>query len=78
MGRKVIAVLFGLGLPLLAATTDAPAVERAADDCQSRCYDAKSKAYQHCRSIPATDRRARQDCFRQADQALARCLARCK
>ncbi len=48
-----------------------------ASSCQD-CHKAKSRAYQHCRSIPPTDREARQRCFQKADRELQQCLKTCK
>ena len=47
------------------------------DDCRAACHRAKSLAYQRCRAIAPSDRERRGRCFRQADLALERCLARC-
>ena len=48
----------------------------AVDSCQP-CYDAKSLAYRACQEIPATQREARDTCFRAADSAIGKCLDSC-
>ncbi len=49
-----------------------------ASQCNATCYTAKSVDYQRCRQISAADRAARTTCFQRADQALQRCLRRCR
>lgn len=46
--------------------------------CAEACYQKKSMAYQRCRDIPPAKRDARNRCFREADQALQRCLRACR
>jgi hypothetical protein len=65
------------GVMLALGTWSGPAPQPAAS-CQESCYQAKSTAYQHCRSIPPSNRAARLKCFKEADQALKRCLNKCK
>lgn len=45
--------------------------------CKRACYRVKATAYENCRTRPAADREARQQCFRRADEALATCLETC-
>ncbi len=48
-----------------------------AASCQE-CHTQKSQAYQKCRSVPPTNREARNRCFANADRALKACLKSCK
>jgi hypothetical protein len=45
--------------------------------CQETCFQAKSTAYQKCRTISPRDHTARVSCFQQADKELDRCLKAC-
>jgi hypothetical protein len=60
---------------LVGFTASGPQFPAAA--CQE-CHQQKSQAYQKCRSIPPTDRKARNRCFATADRALKACLKSCK
>jgi hypothetical protein len=60
------------------ASASGPPTPTPASACQESCYQAKSTAYQHCRSIPPSNRAARLKCFKEADQALKRCLKKCR
>jgi hypothetical protein len=50
----------------------------AGSPCRDACYEAKSVAYQRCRSISPANRAARRACFRKADAELQRCLKACR
>ncbi len=59
------------------SVTPGPAKIVPAGPCHTRCYQGKTRAYQHCRQIPPQDRARRNTCFRAADDALTRCLGSC-
>jgi hypothetical protein len=52
--------------------------EAAGSSCAEACYQQKTEAYQRCRKIPPASRAERARCFREADQALQRCLRSCR
>lgn len=70
-------VAWSVGVMLALSASGGP-TPRPASSCQESCYQAKSTAYQHCRSIPPSNRAARLKCFKEADQALKRCLNKCR
>jgi len=65
------------GLLLVLALGESPALPVNAS-CAEACYQQKSLAYQRCRGIPPAKRGERTRCFREADQALKRCLRACR
>lgn len=71
---KRIIFTAGLLLAMLLLVAYRPVVAASCADC----HKAKSRAYQHCRSIPPTDREARSRCFKKADRELESCLKSCK
>lgn len=73
--RLYIFAAAALAVFLLVGFTGSGPVPAA--DCQD-CHQQKSQAYQKCRSIPPTDRKARNRCFANADRALKACLKSCK
>lgn len=81
MGLRTIslAILLTIGLILGGASLSAGESQATPKGpCHTKCYRAKSRAYQRCRAIPPTDRDSRNACFKQADGALDRCLAGCR
>lgn len=76
--RIILGLALAAGL-LWGGATAAGGAEEATPTgpCHTKCYRAKSQAYQRCRAIPPTDRAGRNACFRQADAALDSCLAGC-
>lgn len=68
---------FGGLLAVLALFGGSPARPVGAA-CTQDCYQQKSMAYQRCRGIPPVKRAERNQCFREADRALQRCLQGCR
>jgi hypothetical protein len=54
-----------------------PAFSAAAPSCVE-CYKAKSEAYQRCRAIPPSNHEQRDNCFKQANEEVERCLKSCQ
>ena len=74
---RLIWLAAALGVLVGAAAMSAP-LQPPRAPATSKCYEAKSTAYQRCRAIPPTNRAERTQCFRRADAALEGCLKRCK
>ena len=74
------AALLGLaaGVTLAASSGDGVRQIQPAGACQKACFAEKSRAYAGCRALPPGDQKARAACFKRADAALRRCLARCR
>lgn len=69
-------IVIGIVVALLLGTPGPAGADT--DQCRARCYEQKSTAYQRCRTLPPSDRKARSACFQKADAALAACLKSCK
>jgi hypothetical protein len=78
MGKTLAGIAAGTTVAIALAVLLVGDEAGAEDRCVPSCFEAKSAAYQRCRSIPAASRRQREACFKDADSKLAQCLRRCR